>query len=46
MTNPKFQKLAQKLMANPELMQMMSDPKVGRDRSKGGVARRGREVER
>eukprot|EP00285_Hemiselmis_virescens_P008363 CAMPEP_0173409082 /NCGR_PEP_ID=MMETSP1356-20130122/71327_1 /TAXON_ID=77927 ORGANISM="Hemiselmis virescens, Strain PCC157" /NCGR_SAMPLE_ID=MMETSP1356 /ASSEMBLY_ACC=CAM_ASM_000847 /LENGTH=475 /DNA_ID=CAMNT_0014370495 /DNA_START=21 /DNA_END=1445 /DNA_ORIENTATION=- len=26
MTNPKFQKLAQKMMANPELMQMMQDP--------------------
>ena len=24
--NPKFQKLAQKMMANPELMQMMQDP--------------------
>lgn len=26
MSNPKFQKLAQKMMQNPELMQMMSDP--------------------
>jgi len=26
MSNPKFQSLAQKMMANPELMQMMQDP--------------------
>lgn len=26
MSNPKFQSLAQKMMKNPELMQMMQDP--------------------
>jgi len=34
MTNPKFQKLAQKMMANPELMKMMSDPTVVKDAMK------------
>jgi len=34
MANPKFQKLAQRMMENPELMQMMSDPNAVKDAMK------------
>ena len=34
MTNPKFQKLAQKMMSNPELMAMLTDPKLVKDAMK------------
>jgi len=34
MMNPKFQKLATKMMANPELMQMMQDPAMLQDAMK------------